>query len=280
VRRDRPQPGRLDAGHPEEVLVAVLAIAAVLATLAGRHVPAGLLLGAAVAAKPWAVVCVGPVLLGCGAWRPALRCAAASVPAALVVAAPVLLGGSGLTEAGAVARDAGQVFWPQQWLWFLGDPGVQVVGEQGVREGSHATPGWAGTVTKPLVVLAALALSALAAWRGPRDARAVLALLAAVLLLRCTLDTWNFDYYAVPALLALVVLEARTRPGPPVLALGATLAAWLTLWQLDLAPDALAALYLAWTVPLVAFLATLAVRRPRTAREVVRPRSERVAVPA
>jgi hypothetical protein len=88
------------------------------------------------------------------------------------------------------------------------------------------------------------------------------ALLALVLQLRCLLDTWNAVYYAIPACLALVAWELHARR-PPLVALTATILAWVTF---ELAPDALspdfqAAAYLAWSVPLTAGLA-LALLRP------------------
>ncbi len=53
----------LDVGHPEELLVGVLCVAAVLLGLSGRAAWAGIALGVAAGAKPWAVVAAGPVLL-------------------------------------------------------------------------------------------------------------------------------------------------------------------------------------------------------------------------
>jgi hypothetical protein len=50
-------------GHPEELLGAVLCIAAVLVAMRGRAVWAGVLLGLAIANKEWGLVAVGPVLL-------------------------------------------------------------------------------------------------------------------------------------------------------------------------------------------------------------------------
>src|SRR5688572_24862337 len=52
----------LEIGHPEELLGAALCIAAALAATRDRAVLAGVLLGLAVANKPWAVLAVVPVL--------------------------------------------------------------------------------------------------------------------------------------------------------------------------------------------------------------------------
>ena len=54
----------LQIGHPEELLGAVLCIAAVLCAMHDRPTWAAVLLGLAIANKEWAVLAVGPVLLG------------------------------------------------------------------------------------------------------------------------------------------------------------------------------------------------------------------------
>ena len=53
----------LEIGHPEELLGAVLCVAAVLLAARDRPLWAGLLLGLAIANKQWALLAVGPVLL-------------------------------------------------------------------------------------------------------------------------------------------------------------------------------------------------------------------------
>jgi hypothetical protein len=76
--------------------------------------------------------------------------------------------------------------------------------------------------------------------------------------LRCVLDTWNFVYYAVPFLLALVTWEGLARRRPPVLTLLSTVAVWV-VWQklrlTSLTPDEQSLAYLAWAVPAAAGLA-------------------------
>src|SRR5206468_316455 len=52
----------LDAGHPEELLAGALAVAAVMAAGERRPRVAALLLGLAVATKPWAALAVPAVL--------------------------------------------------------------------------------------------------------------------------------------------------------------------------------------------------------------------------
>ena len=67
----------LEIGHPEELMCAVLCVAALLVAGDRRTLLAGVLLGLAIATKAWALVAVGPVLLaapeaGC-AWRSSRR---------------------------------------------------------------------------------------------------------------------------------------------------------------------------------------------------------------
>ena len=93
----------------------------------------------------------------------------------------------------------------------------------------------------------------LLAWRRRSDP---LLLLALLFVLRCALDPWNTDYYALPAILALVAWEATSFDRQPVLALSMTMATWATWeWVVPTATaDGEALFYLAWTLPLIAFL--------------------------
>ena len=81
-------------------------------------------------------------------------------------------------------------------------------------------------------------------------------LLALLFVLRCVLDPWNNDYYALPAIIALVAWEATSFDRPPVLALALTMATWATWeWVVPAAtPDVESLVYLAWSLPLVGLL--------------------------
>ncbi len=77
----------LELGHPEDLLGGVLCVAAVLFALRGRPLWAGLLLGAAIANKEWALLAVGPVLLALPSRRVlCLTMAAAAMGAVLAPA--------------------------------------------------------------------------------------------------------------------------------------------------------------------------------------------------
>jgi hypothetical protein len=282
----------LELGHPEELLGACLCVAAVL--LAGRDRPlwAGVLLGLAVANKYWALLAVGPVLLALPPGR-RLRSLASAGALAAAVLAPLALVGSGgfLAQTRAAASSAATIFQPWQAWWFVGHHGALVHGLFGTPKPGYRTgPAWTGAISHPLILAAGLALTA-AVWLRLRRAGAPIALpptitsarrapafppsgtertvagalpvrdallaLALALLLRCVLDTWDNVYYLLPAILALLAWEIRGPLGrPPVLALASTVVVWISFQWLPsrVSPDAQAALFLAWSLPLAAAL--------------------------
>ena len=75
-------------------------------------------------------------------------------------------------------------------------------------------------------------------------------------MLRCALDPWNTDYYALPAIVALVAWEATRFARPPVFALALTVAIWATWeWVVPVASaDVEALFYLAWSLPTIGLL--------------------------
>ena len=240
----------LDIGHPEELLGAVLCAGAVLAALRGRSTLAGVLLGLAVANKAWALLAVGPVLLALQADRRRALAIAGALAAAFVL--PLLLTGTPSAAPGAAAK-TGAIFQPWQVWWFLGATGEAIRGADGlVKEGYRAAPGWVSPLSHPLIVGLALPLSLLA-WRRRSDP---LLLLALLFVLRCVLDPWNTAYYALPAIITLVVWEATRTERPPVYALAVTMATWaMWEWVVPIASaDVESLVYLAWSLPLVGFL--------------------------
>jgi hypothetical protein len=261
----------LEIGHPEELLGGALCVAAGLAAAARRPLLAGALLGAALANKPWAVVAVVPVLLMLPGGR-RLALAAAVAVAALLVAPILLFSGGAVTSTVAVARASGAIFQPWELWWFLGEHGHRVMGLYGTHPGYRTPPSWVTRASHPLVVLMPVATALLVARRrGALSAAEGLALLALALQLRCLLDTWNAVYYAIPACLALVAWEVHARRAP-VVALAATALTWCSFELLPRAvgPDAQAAGYLAWSVPLAAGLALLLLRPVAWSRATAR----------
>jgi hypothetical protein len=258
----------LELGHPEELLGACLCVAAVLLaarTANGREhsLLAGALLGLAIANKEWALLAVGPVLLALPPGR-RTRCLASACAAGAALLAPLALVTSGgfLASTRAVAAPAASaIFQPWQVWWFFGHHGALVHGLFGTpKPGYRIAPAWTGAVSHPLVLAAGVAVAA-AIW--PRARRAALPeqdallALALVLLLRCLLDTWDAVYYPLPFVLALLAWEVGldTRR-PPVLALCASVLVWVSFqWlALHVSADDQAAIFLAWSLPLAAWL--------------------------
>lgn len=239
----------LDAGHPEELLAGALATAAVLAAAEGRATVTGLLLGLALATKPWAALALPPTLLALRAGqRRALLLAvglAAGLVAPLAAADPQRLVDGSHQLAHAVRVYPGSAWWP----FSSAHPGV-----------AHAWDmPWGLTRSAGQLVVGALALlAALAHLRRSRTLplAGALGLLAALLLARGALDPMNLYYYAVPFITALVAWETVRRRGLPMVSMVVSVLAWVTLWHPPASAPLACALYLGWSVPLVAYMAS------------------------
>ena len=194
-----------------------------LLALKDRWLLAAVLIGLAVANKPWAVVAVIPVAAAARRAAPARLVVAGAVAA--VVLAPILLARRAVAADDRRDGALGGADLPA--LAGLLVPRRARPGRHrrfGEKPGYRAAPAWAGPISHPLVVLAAVAV-ALAWWRRrgghPATARTdALLLLALVLLLRSLLDTWSIGYYHLPFLLALTAWEVQARRGLPLVARG------------------------------------------------------------
>jgi hypothetical protein len=257
----------LEIGHPEELLGACMCIAAVLLANRNRMVLAALLLGLAIANKEWAVLAIGPVLLALPAKR-RLLCLLIAGAVSVAVLAPLALVSSGGFVSGtrAIATSPTSIFQPWQAWWFLGHHGALVHGLFGSpKVGYRIAPAWVGSVSHPLILLVGLAVT-VTLWlarRGRAGGRALLGerdallALALLLLMRCVLDTWNTEYYLLPFVFTLLAWETSgPAQRPPVLALSSTLLVWLTFqWSpAHISADGQAALFLAWSLPLIGSL--------------------------
>jgi hypothetical protein len=258
----------LQLGHPEDLLGAVLCIAAVLCALSDRPIWAAVLLGAAIPNKEWALLAVGPVLVALP--RAHLRTLLTTGAVAGALLAPLLLRASSgfVAQASAAGLNTGAIFQPWQLWWFLGTRGHTVYNVIG---GYRIPPGWVMSLGHTLVIAVMPPLSVLYArlrrTRAPGRPQDVLLLLALLLALRCVLDPWDISYYSLPSLLALLTWEALSFDRPPVLAVTASFAAWLVfretgLGALNLSPDAQAAAFTVVSIPAVIWLAA-AVYAPR-----------------
>ena len=276
----------LEIGHPEELLGAVLAIGAVLAAVDRRTVLAAVLLGLAIATKSWAVLAIGPVLLALPDRRMLALFIAGGV--SLAVLAPIALAGSHDALLTGASTTGSVIFQPWQAWWFLGETGHVVIGGGAIPkpDGWRVPPEWLSPLTHPLIALLVVPFSL--AWARVHRAvprfggEQLLLLLALLFLLRCVLDPWNVVYYELPFLLALLTWEALCRPErPPVLALTATAGVWVTLQRAPewLSPDMQAVAFLAWALPLAAYLARTALRPLVPAERTGRPCARGPAAP-
>jgi hypothetical protein len=254
----------LDTGHPEDVLAAAAATAGVLAAVRSRASLAAVLLTIAVLAKQTAVLALLPAALALP--RPKLRVLAWPVIAALAVYGGVQL----LRPSGAhIALAAGSYFHPWQIWWPLGIPSDPAWIASG--HGAITSPAWLAPIPHPLIVALALPLSLAWWWRAGRDRprEDALALFALLGLERCLLDPWDMGYYHLPLVLALAAWETEKRR-PPVIALAVTAAIWLTFKTFELRTGmAPLLMYLAWALPLGAFLVRELFAKPARARRFV-----------
>lgn len=248
----------LEFGHPEDLLCAALAIAAVVCASGERPLWAGALAGLAFATKAWGLVALAPMLVALPRRRP--RALLAAALCAALVLSPLALARTSepLASSGAVAAQTGGLFQPWQAWWWLGSPARRARGAGGgFRPGYRVAPAWLSRVAHPLIALLPIPLSLLWLLRRRRRAWDALALLALALLARCLLDPWDNVYYALPFLLALTAWEALARRRPPLLGLVATMLVPLTfeLAPSYISPDGQSLLFAAWTLPLAGVLA-------------------------
>jgi Glycosyltransferase family 87 len=244
-------------GHPEELLGAALCVAAVLAAGGGRSpLGAGVLLGLALASKQWAILAAGPALLAAPSGRARLAAAATGVGGILTLL-PVLAGSHHvLSPASSVAFSSAAVqpatiWWPFAHSVHVAAPGWSV--------DHRVIPMWIANLAHPGIVILGLVLPVLGLRRTKArvaTTETALALLSLLFLFRGLLDPMNVGYYQVPLLVSLVALEALHRRGIPVLSLVSNAVMWVLVaripWGLE--PGKVAALYLAWALPLAVYL--------------------------
>jgi hypothetical protein len=272
----------LQDGHAEELLGAVLCVTAVLAAQRGRAGWSGILLGLAIANKQWALLAIGPVLVA----LPAHRVRAAVIAGALAACFyfPLWLAshiGGGSASPGALAlAGSGAIFQPWQLWWFLGSHAQTVRDGFGVAKfGYRSPPAWIQSVDHPLIVALAVPATALAVLRRRTDAMLLLAFLLAI---RFTFDTWDTVYYPLPFIFALLAWESLDRRRPPVLALAASVVVWLVFIVVPehVSPDAQAAVFLVAAVPALLALAIATFAPGAWSRRVARwPRDRRSSAP-
>jgi Glycosyltransferase family 87 len=229
----------LQAGHPEELLAAALAVAAVASAAEGAGWRAAILLGLALASKQWAVIAILPTLMALPERR--IRGAAVAIGVAALLVLPGIIASPGaFADVHDSAAHTGRIVTPWS-LWYpLGSETTRVlhVGTTHLLATIHEAPPLVGSYSHPLIVLLALAVPLALAYRrrgfglSGSDAMALLALLA---LLRSALDPVDNVYYHVPLLLALVGWDAAAGEKLPLRALAGTAIAFgMREWSLHL----------------------------------------------
>jgi hypothetical protein len=245
----------LRGGHPEEFLTAALVLGAAIAVAGGRDRAAAVLVGLAIASKPWAALALAPIAAGTRAWMRTAGLAAAI--AGLLLLPMVVVDTDSFRDAARGANDIGFVRPLNAW-WPLSADTKEL---QGRTVTAHELPRWVEKSVRPALLALSIALALVAARRGPPRRDGLFALLALVLLVRCLLDPGTQGYYHVPFIAALGSWELLARRRAPVLAfIVGLLLSTRAYGLLDYDPDLRNALYLAWSLPMTAYLA-LAVRR-------------------
>jgi len=259
----------LQFGHPEEVLGAALCAGAMLAAMGRMGIMAAILFALALTTKQWALVIVGPMVLAALVYGlPRRRFAVALALTGAAVAGPFVLSDPGSyldaqNRAGSIPVTSWQPASPYS-VWYPVTPAKDVRirpvdGESVVRV--RPVPPFVAAVAKKAIVLAALLLAIPLLWRHRRlSAADPLLFLAFVLLLRCMLDPFNNPYYHLPFLAAFLAWESLTVRGAPLVGLGVSFA---FLLQTGLAESLTSVApytthcvtYLAWSLPLLAFMA-------------------------
>jgi len=239
----------LENGHPEEILTAALAVAAIATAARGHSRRTALLLGLAIASKQWAVIAVLPAVMVLPTQRAKVGLGAVAVAAALFVPS-IVASPSAFLDVQRAVSGTPEVVTPWSAWYPLASEQTEVysVGGERLEAQVENAPSLAASFSHSLVVLLALALPLAVAWRqgiplSPADAFALLALVA---LLRCALDPVDNLYYHAPLLLAIVGWDAFSSRGLPLrslLGVGTALLFWQA-WHNLSDPIAFNAVYL------------------------------------
>ncbi len=223
----------IEAGHPEELLTAALAVAAVAGAAEDRGTRAAILLGLAVASKQWAVIAIFPTLMALPARRVQCGAVAALVVAALMLPGLIAAPHSFLNIQGHAASGGGiATIWS---AWYPATSEVTLHFGGGVTGTVQQLPSWLEALTHPLIVALVFAIP-LALWarrgRFSLTGSEAMALLALLALVRCVLDPVDNLYYHAPLLLALLGWDAMAADRLPLRGLaGVAVALFFYSWS-------------------------------------------------
>ncbi len=218
-------------GHPEELLTGCLCVGALLAALQARSLLSMVLLGLALACKQWSVVAILPVLFALESGR--MRALVGALALAAITTLPEVVGApaSYLHNQLSLARHQGRAPTEYSWWWLLGHSttvGTASAGA-GVPITERRLPLALVQSLRSLVVLVDVFVAALIARVRRLALRAddAFALMAVVLLLRCTLDTEAMAYYHAPLFFDLLAWDAMRGERIPIRALATTAIAYV-----------------------------------------------------
>ena len=259
----------LQFGHPEEMLGAALCTGAMIAAMGRKGVLAAIMFALALTTKQWALVIVGPMVVAVLVYGlPRLRFAAVLLITGLAVVGPFFLSDpagfvDGQERAGSIPVTSWQPASPYS-VWYPVTPAKDVQirpvdGRSVVRV--RPVPPFVAGIAKQLIVISAFLLTVPLLLRRKRlSAADPLLFLAFVLLLRCTLDPFDNPYYHLPFLFAFLAWESLSVRGAPFVTLFVSSAFLLQTRLADVfvaIPDYTThcVLYLAWSLPLLAFMA-------------------------
>ncbi|HEX4108832.1 MAG TPA: hypothetical protein VHX88_11895 [Solirubrobacteraceae bacterium] len=248
----------LTESHSEELLGAVLCVAAMACASQGRWRPTALLLGLAMANKHWALLVALPILLVLPQRRVAAALVASAITALTIVPSMLVGSISAATSQATTTGAIGEFNLSQVW-WLFGRR----------TPGGVVAPHWLQLVAHPLIVALCL-LVALVWWgaRRPRGLSEGLLLMAFLLAIRALLDPADNEYYLLPMLTTLATWEAVCARRLPLAAIAWT--AFQALWfgpiGGHLAPDAANVVYLAFSLPALALLGLRALAPQRLRR--------------
>jgi hypothetical protein len=267
-------------GHPEELLTSVLCIAALVAALETRALLCTILLGLALACKQWSVLAVLPVLFALD--RSRVRALVGALVLAALVTAPEVLGApvSFLHNQLHLAdHRRGRTTSILSWFWLPAPNRTIHVVVEGVHISlrKHLLPrALVDSAHTLLISVDVLVAAAVARMRGlPLRREDAFALMALVLLLRCTLCLETMPYYHAPLFADLLAWDALRGERIPIRALAAAGASYVLFERIEPVAGAstTSLCYCAVTViAAILFLRTLSARRsslPRRAEALV-----------
>jgi hypothetical protein len=250
-------------GHPEEALGAALVVVAVMLAYRRQPVAAGLALALAIATKEWALL-AAPAVAMAAAPADLRRLVVAAAAGVAVLLGTMAIGSPSSFHAAHVATERGDKHnMTPASIWFRSGPKVPVRNlPPGVQGYAVHPPHLVGRWIRTVILLLALLTAPLYLRRHGFGSRETLALVGFLFAARIVLDTQTYSYHLAPLLLVLCAWEAVGRKRLPVVTATVMVAFQLTTHVVapHTAPNTFNAIYLAWTLPLCAYLGVVVFR--------------------